>query len=124
MRFRTRVTLLTATAVAVAIVLASLAAWFAARTELRNQVDGLLRNQAPQASIAAVPQPATPFRLPVARLPRQPRSTSSSSSSNGTVRRPPDQTVHLPVTAIERDAALGKGSIRLRDIHVSGSTSG
>ena len=32
--------------VAVAIVLASLSAWFAARTELRNQVDGLLRNQA------------------------------------------------------------------------------
>ena len=119
MRFRTRVTLLTATAVAVAIVLASLAAWFAARTELRNQVDGLLRNQAPQAR-------SQPF------LNRPPLSGFRSRGfldaqvhfqlveSNGTVRRPPDQTVHLPVTAIERDAALGKGSIRLRDIHVSG----
>jgi two-component system sensor histidine kinase MprB len=118
-RFRTRVTLLAATAVAVAIVLASLAAWFAARTELRNQVDGLLRNQAPQAQ-------SQPFldRPPLSGF----RSRGFLDSQvhfqfverDGTVRRPLDQTVHLPVTAIERNAALGKGSIRLRDIHVSG----
>jgi two-component system sensor histidine kinase MprB len=119
MRFRTRVTLLAATAVAVAIVLASLAAWFAARTELRNQVDVLLRNQAPQAQAQRFID-----RPPLAGF----RSRGFLDSqvhfqfvdSNGTVRRPADQTVHLPVTAIERDAALGKGSIHLRDIHVSG----
>ena len=119
MRFRTRVTLLAATAVAVAIVLASLAAWFAARTELRNQVDVLLRNQAPQAQAQRFIDgpPLSGFR---SRGFLDNQVHFQFVESDGTVRRPLDQTVHLPVTSIERNAALGKGSIHLRDVHVSG----
>jgi two-component system sensor histidine kinase MprB len=121
-KFRTRVTLLAATAVAVAIVIASLAAWFAARTELRNQVDGLLRNQATQAQ-------AAPFldRPPLVGLGfGRSRGFLDSQvhyqfvSSDGRVFRGADETVHLPVTSIERNAASGHGSVRLRDVHVSG----
>lgn len=119
MRFRTRVTLLAATAVAVAIVLASLAAWFAARAELRDQVDGLLRNQAVGVQNAAFLDrpPDGGFRL-------RPFVDSQVNfqivGSDGSVLRPINQTVHLPVTAIERNAALGHGDLRLRDVHVSG----
>jgi two-component system sensor histidine kinase MprB len=116
-RFRTRVTLLVSTAVAVAIVLASLTAWFAARTELRSQVDGLLRDQVARSQRGALfdrlqgPVPLGPFDSQV---------FFQIVGADGTVARPANQTVALPITAVERDAALGHGDVHLRDVHVSG----
>lgn len=119
MRFRTRVTLLAATAVAVAIVLASLAAWFAARAELRDQVDGLLRNQAARVQQSPLlDQPPSPgFGL---RPFVDSQVTFQMIGNDGTVFVPRDQTVRLPVTTTERNAALGRGDLHLRDVHVSG----
>jgi two-component system, OmpR family, sensor histidine kinase MprB len=119
MRFRTRVTLLAATAVAVAIVLASLSAWFAARTELRNQVDGLLRNQASNVRDARFLN-----RVPDVGFRQRPFIDTQVDfqivRSNGSVLRPTGQSLRLPVTNLEHEAALGHGSVRLRDVHVAG----
>ena len=118
MRFRTRVTLLVATAVAVAIVLASLTAWFAARTELRNQVDGLLRDQATRSERGPLFD-----RFPGAGIPLGPFDSQvyfQIVGADGTAARPSNQTVALPITAIEHNAALGHGGVHLRDVHVSG----
>jgi len=119
MRFRTRVTLLAATAVAVAIVVASLAAWFAARTELRNQVDGLLRSQA--SSLQSTTQLDRPIGGGFGRRPFIDSQVDFQIvASTGTVLRPANQTVKLPVSTIEHDAALGRGGLHLRDVHVAG----
>ena len=119
MRFRTRVTLLAATAVAVAIVLASLAAWFAARAELRDQVDTLLRNQA----VGAQASPALD-RPPVGGFGLRPfidsQVTFQIVSSDGTLFPPNGRGLRLPVTEIERAAAAGRGDLHLRDVHVGG----
>jgi two-component system sensor histidine kinase MprB len=117
--FRARVTLLAATAVAVAIVLASLAAWFAARAELRDQVDTLLRNQAvgAQASTALDRPPIGGFGL---RPFIDSQVTFQIVSSDGRLFAPNNQAVRLPVTEIERAAAAGRGDLRLRDVHVGG----
>ncbi|HEY5014333.1 MAG TPA: hypothetical protein VIK61_16740, partial [Acidimicrobiia bacterium] len=118
MRFRTRVTLLVATAVAVAIVLASLTAWFAARTELRNQVDGLLRDQVTRSQRGPLFD-----RLQGPGIPLGPFDSQvyfQIVGADGTIGRPSNQTVQLPITAIERNAALGRGDLHLRDVHVSG----
>jgi two-component system sensor histidine kinase MprB len=119
MRFRTRVTLLAATAVAVAIVLASTAAWFAARAELRDQVDTLLRNQA-----AGVQDSPILDRPPFGAIRLRPivdsQVTFQIVATDGTVLSPAEQTMRLPVTATEREAALGRGDLHLRDVHVGG----
>jgi len=108
-----------AVAVAIAIVLASVAAWFAARTELRNQVDGLLRQQASGLqSSTQLDRPGGPFGGLRPIIDSQ--VTFQVVVSDGTILRPPNQTVRLPVTAIERAAALGHGGLHLRDVHVSG----
>jgi two-component system sensor histidine kinase MprB len=118
-RFRTRVALLAATAVAVAIILASLVAWFAARTELRNQVDGLLRTQASSLQDPSVlNRPAGAGLRLRALLDNQ--VDVQIVGSDGSVLIPVDQTVHLPVTAVEHTAASGHGALHLRDVHVAG----
>ena len=119
MRFRTRVTLLAATAVSIAIVLASLVAWFAARHELRSQVDSLLRTQASglQRSRALDRPLLSGFGL-------RPFVDSQVDfqivGSNGSTYAPNNQSVTLPVSAAERRAASGQGGLRLRDVHTGG----
>ena len=111
-------TLLAATAVAFAIVVVSFAAWFAARGELRKQVDGLLRHQAAGFQARTFTQPPQAgFRL---RPFLDTQVNFQIVGSDGTVLNPGNQVVHLPVTAVERNAALGRGAVHLRDVHVAG----
>ena len=117
-KFRTRVTLFVASAVAVAIVLASLSAWFAARTELRNQVDVQLRQQATRLQATSqLDQPTGGFGL---RPIIDSQIKFQIVRGDGLVIGPNDPSVRLPVTKIERDAAAGHGNFHLRDIHVAG----
>jgi two-component system sensor histidine kinase MprB len=118
MTFRARVTIFSATAVAIAIVLASTIAWFAARHELRAQVDGLLRTQAVGIeSSRALDRPVPGFGL---RPFVDTQVDFQVVESNGSVFVPNNQSLRLPVSALERSAALGKGHVHLRDVHVSG----
>ncbi len=119
MRFRSRVTLLAATAVAIAIVLASLAAWFATRSELRKQIDNQLRTQAQGVqnanSLDRAPDPGLRLRPFI-----DSQVDFQILGSDGTRLQPGNQSVTLPVDTADKEAAQGDGDLRLRDVHVSG----
>jgi two-component system sensor histidine kinase MprB len=112
---RKRLTILTATAVAVAVLGVSVAAWLLLRLEMRNEVAGDLSQQAD-----ALAQHSDPTRL--ASPPAWVRSDVSTLfgvvEPSGRRRRPKFQSVSLPVSAADVSVALGDSLPVYRDVYI------
>jgi len=125
-KLRTRIALIAALAVAVAVVLASVGAYFAARNELRNQIDDSLVEAAEQsrgfqgllntlgASGAGfgrrnIFEPRTAFDAVYVQ----------ALLNNGSAVFPPDQELTLPISD-EDLAVLSGGAAVLRDLDIDG----
>lgn len=126
MKLRTRIALISAAAVAVAVVLASVGAYFAARNELRGQVDASLREVAQQArgfqgllntlgpggggfGRGRIFEPATAFDAVYIQ----------ALLADGTAVYPRSQNLRLPIEAEDVGVVEG-GAPVLRDLHVDG----
>jgi len=122
--FRARITLAAAAAVALAVALASLAVYFVARAELRDQVDSGLADRA--AQIASSPLRALRHSFYPAFPPPVlggPGGYTQLVGADGAVRRPVGAEVALPVS--DRALAVAAGSedafyqdARVADTHV------
>jgi two-component system, OmpR family, sensor histidine kinase MprB len=135
MSFRRRLTLASAAAVAVAIVLASLVTWLIVRSELRGKVDdGLSRAAAGPIEVVSqrqlMEEAPAPQAIPEVKRILRPGPTGPLSESNASYRQfvladgtavgPPDAGITLPVDSRTREIAqAGEGS-SFTDAHVSG----
>jgi two-component system sensor histidine kinase MprB len=112
---RKRLTILTATAVAVAVLGVSVAAWLLLRLEMRNEVAGDLAQQADDLA-----QHSDPTRL--ASPPAWVRSDVSTLfgvvEPSGHRRQPKFQSVSLPVTAADISVAIGDSLPVYRDVYI------
>jgi len=148
MTLRRRLALISAAAVAVAVVIASVIVWFVVRGDLRGQVDRSLEDLAGGASLAPAPHSArapgfaVPIRpragadttprgapnrrpLPFLALPRQPPGAPGALSQvvtgSGEVLRPPSESAGLPVTPAARQVATGHRAAFFSDAEVDGT---
>ena len=148
MTLRRRLALISAAAVAVAVVTASVIVWFVVRGDLRGQVDRSLEDLAGGASVAPAPLPArapgsaVPIRPrdgtdtvplkprerrppPFLALPRQPPGTPGALSQvvtgSGEVLRPRGESAGLPVTPAARQVAIGHRGAFFSDAEVDGT---
>jgi two-component system sensor histidine kinase MprB len=117
--FRRRLVLLSAAAVALAVVLASMLLFVIVRGELRSQLDDDLRNLAKSIIL--------PADLPsggVIALPREPFGSSAGYAqivqSNGAVIRPRGAKVTVPVTRRTLAVAAGSGHAFFSDERIAG----
>jgi two-component system, OmpR family, sensor histidine kinase MprB len=119
MSFRTRVVLLSAFAVSVAIAVASVLVYVLVRGELRDRVDSDLRSDA-----------ARTFADPIVRderlvLPRGPLGgptvTAQLVAENGEVVPPSDRTIRLPVTTDALAVAAGEREAFFEDAEADGT---
>jgi len=142
--FRRRLTLVSAAAVAVAIVAASAIVYFVVRDQLRAQVDDSLENLAGAAtlrvaggvpvpvtgprgnfSVRVPPPPDSPGRrgaevlLPSAP-PGGPQGIAQVITASGRVDRSGDEAVRLPVSDRARAVAAGRRGEFLQDVDVGG----
>lgn len=112
---RRRLTILTAAAVAVAVLGVSVAAWLLLRLEMRNEVEGDLDQQADQ-----IAQHYDPTKL--ATPPAWARSDVSTLfgvvEPSGHSRRPHFQSVSLPVDDVDVEVALGEAPQSYRDVYI------
>jgi two-component system sensor histidine kinase MprB len=121
---RRRLVLLTATAVAVGVVLAAAVAYVAVRNALRGEVDGQLRAQ--QQLIARAAPQGVPVRPP-SGLPQLPARRGGPAAylqivgSDGNVDPLREEDARLPVTARIRAIARGDAPSQLVDLHVDGA---
>jgi hypothetical protein len=121
---RRRLVLLTATAVAVGVVLAAAVAYLAVRNALRGEVDGQLRAQ--RQLIARAAPRGVPVRPP-SGLPQLPARRGGPAAhlqivgSDGIAQPLREEDVRLPVTARDRAIARGDAPSQLVDIHVDGA---
>lgn len=126
MKLRTRIALIASAAVAVAVVLASVGAYFAARNELRDQVDESLVEVAGQARVfqgllSALGGPRAGFGRNRIFEPRTAFDAVYIQAllNDGTARFPSDQAIRLPID--EGDVAVvGGAPAVLRDLDVDG----
>jgi two-component system, OmpR family, sensor histidine kinase MprB len=142
--FRRRLTLVSAAAVAVAIVAASAIVYFVVRDQLRGQVDDSLENLAGAASLkvqggALVTAAGARgnFSLPVPPLARAPggrgaqlvlppaplggpQGLAQVITPSGSVRGSRDETARLPVSDRARAVAAGRSGEFLQDVDVGG----
>ncbi len=106
--------------VGVILAAASAICFTAMRSELRGQVDESLRQQARLISTVSA------TTLDSRRLPTPPKQSGGGApyvqfvSRNGHATVPPDETVAIPVTAVDRAVASGKRTQVLADRRVSG----
>jgi two-component system, OmpR family, sensor histidine kinase MprB len=140
MALRRRLTLASAAAVAVAVVLASAVTFLVVRGQLRGQVDEALEGLVPQVTLE-LPAPPGGGRVPLAppgipseRLSRRggvalalpepalggPRGYAQLVSSDGEVLRSPPGESTLPVTPEARQVAAGERENFLSDMDVGG----
>ena len=124
MSLRRRLVLLTATAVAVGVVLASVVAYVAVRNALRGEVDGQLRAQ--QQLIARAAPRGVPVRPP-SGLPQLPARRGGPAAflqivdADGTAQPLREEDTRLPVTARVRAIARGDARSQLVDLHANGA---
>ncbi len=125
MSFRARLTLSAAAAVALAVVIASGVVYVVVRGELRAQVDNGLRDRAVDIAhipLAAVQTPSGEFFL---RIPRPvlggPGGYVQVVKSDGTLIRPADEDVPLPVGKRVIAVAQGRSGTFLSDADVAGT---
>jgi two-component system, OmpR family, sensor histidine kinase MprB len=120
MSFRARLALVAATAVALAVLLASAVVYIVVRDELRGTVDDALRDRAAEIS-----------RFPLRAIQEGDRPVLEGPGlggapgyiqvveSDGTTIRPPQERVELPVSTHVLAVANGKGRAFFSDTHVS-----
>jgi two-component system sensor histidine kinase MprB len=142
--FRRRLTLVSAAAVAVAVVAASAIVYFVVRDQLRGQVDSSLENLAGGTTLrvgggAVIPTTGSrgDFTLPVPPPPGAPEGRGTQLvlppaplggpqglvqviSASGRVVRSPDEAGKLPVSDRARAVAAGNGDAFLQDVDVEG----
>jgi len=123
MSFRDRLVLLAATAVAVAVVLASGLAYVIVRNQLRGQVDDQLRDLV--AQVKPPRQVSNPLTgESVLLLPDTPIGGSEGYAQivrlDGTVIRPRGQRVELPLNQRTLEVAAGNGKPFFRDVTIGG----
>ena len=113
MTLRSRIVVLVAAAVAVVIVLASTAAWFATRGQLRSQVDRDLRSRAELASaVERLPRVPGPGELRLVGF----DVVVQVVEPDGDVRRPLLQSIPLPVDDRVLAVARGERAPYLADV--------
>jgi two-component system sensor histidine kinase MprB len=134
MTFSRRLTLVSAAAVAMAIVVASVVVFLVVRDQLRDEVDGSLRDLAGEASVTSAPAPPPGRRsAPLPRLRGRrfalalPPPTLGTSpgfgqlvGADGSVVRPPGSAIALPVDDAARQVAAGERGELLEDVEVGG----
>jgi two-component system, OmpR family, sensor histidine kinase MprB len=124
MSFRTRIALAGAAAVAVAVAAASAITYVVVRGELRSEIDEALRARAATTRLRIVEDPGSGRRF----LDLPPAFLGGASgylqlvTSDGKAIRPIGETVALPITDRDRDAASGKiGEPFFSDADVQGT---
>jgi two-component system, OmpR family, sensor histidine kinase MprB len=123
MSFRQRLVLLSATAVAVAIIVASGIVYVVVRDQLRGEVDDQLRNLV--ADVRAPHTVSNPLTgESVLLLPPTPLGGAEGYAQivrlDGTVIRPPRAKVELPVDQRTLNVAAGEGRAFFRDVTIGG----
>ncbi len=112
---RKRLTILTAAAVAVAVLGVSVAAWLLLRLELRDEVAGDLGQQAENLALYHDP---TKLASPPAWVRPDVSTLFGVVEPNGHSRRPIFQSASLPVAASDVAVALGDSLQAYRDVYV------
>jgi two-component system sensor histidine kinase MprB len=108
-------TVLTAAAVAVAVVLVSGTAWFLLRAELRDNIVQDLQQQA--GPLVNKVDPAT-LQSPPAWLRPDVSTLFGVVSTNGHSKRPKFQAQALPVNSTDIQVALGAAPLQVRDVYL------
>jgi len=124
MSIRTRLTLVAAAAVALAVVVASAVVWILVHNQLYSTVDQNLRQRA--AEIAGSPlhlerDPDGHLYLDVPRPAFLPGTYIQLVASSGATYRTPEETGALPVSSRARDVARGRGETFIADATVAGT---
>jgi two-component system, OmpR family, sensor histidine kinase MprB len=120
MSFRARLAIVAATAVALAVVLASAVVYIVVRNQLRGTVDAGLRDRAAELShspLRAI-QEGDRAVLDAHELGGAP-GYIQVVQTNGTTIRPPNETIELPVSDHVLAVAKGRGGSFFSDTHVS-----
>jgi two-component system sensor histidine kinase MprB len=112
---RKRLTILTATAVAVAVLGVSVAAWLLLRLEMRDEVAGDLGQQADDLAQHYDP---TKLASPPAWVRPDVSTLFGVVEPNGHSRRPKFQSVSLPVSATDIEVAIGDSLPVYRDVYI------
>jgi two-component system, OmpR family, sensor histidine kinase MprB len=103
--FRARLTLVAATAVALAVALASVVVYFVVRDQLTSQVDSALQRRAVQIQRG-------PFRQPFSQVPEAALGEAGGYiqlvGADGTTQRPPGEDIPIPVTPEVLAVAAGE----------------
>lgn len=117
MSLRTRVTMLTAIAVGVTVVVAAAIAYFLVEDRLRRDLDDSLRGTATSLAAFGVPEAALPyFRIPNPG----PTFYAQVVQKDGLVQEPEGQQVHLPVRREILEAARADHETVLADATIDG----
>lgn len=120
MSFRTRVVLLSATAVTLAIVVASVLVYVLVRSELRGRVDSDLRTDAARTFADPIVRDGR-LVLPTGPLGGPTLSAQLVEAGSGDVIGPSDRTIRLPVTAETRSVAAGERAAFFEDVNADGT---
>jgi two-component system, OmpR family, sensor histidine kinase MprB len=121
MSFRARLTLVTAAAVALAVLGASAAVLFVVRDQLRAPIDEALKGRAVELARHPLRGIGGPGGGRLLEPPRfgDPSAYIQVVQADGTTLRPPLATVELPVDQRVLDVAEGRGDAFLTDSHVA-----
>ena len=120
MSFRTRLILISAAAVALAVVVASAILYVVVRGQLRDQVDAALRERAAEAVIERAPTGGIAVQIPLPPLGTRP--FFQLVSDRGVLPPPPaDEKIALPVTDRTRAVAEGRAGEFFEDARVAGA---
>jgi len=120
MSFRTRLTLVAAAAVALAVVLASAAVWLVVRNQLYRQLDNGLRSRAVEIARSPVHQETGPDGRSYLDLPGTFLGVDylQAVNADGSTLRPYGETVPISVDDRARNAARGRGDAYFSDTRV------
>ena len=117
MSLRTRVTMLTAIAVGITVVVSAAIAYFLVDNRLREDLDDSLRGTATSVACLPVPEAALPFfRIPTPG----PTFYAQVVQNDGQAQEPEGQQVHLPVRQQKLDTARADGETVLSDATING----
>jgi two-component system, OmpR family, sensor histidine kinase MprB len=120
MSFRTRVVLLSATAVTLAIVVASVLVYVLVRSELRGRIDSDLQTDAARTFADPIVRDGR-LVLPTGPLGGPTLSAQLVDAGGGDVIGPSDRTIRLPVTAETRAVAAGEREAFFEDVNADGT---
>ncbi|HEV2713021.1 MAG TPA: hypothetical protein VGU26_07990, partial [Gaiellaceae bacterium] len=116
MTFRARLTLVAATAVALAVVLSSVVVYVVVRDQLRSQVDSALRDRAGEIQIRLgrlfLPDPGP--------IPGGPVGYVQAVGADGTILRPAGADIPIPVDEHVREVAAGNAGEFFADETIRG----